>query len=278
MCTDAEGQETITPEDLATPPAGHEMSEEPVWEWAEDNSKATATFTCGRCGETFEVEAVISKSYNVISASVKAEGSGKVFTSSQHVDSAVNKVTYFEAVNGAGQKINVMMEPVGSEQILTPETVFSLIDTQKVKNAKLEQFTVLWQRDVKVPEGSGKVTVTITTEGIGENEELLVFHRDAVKGWQMVGYEREAQQVSVTLDSFSPLALVKRSGAPAKETEQSKGVQPVSEESSFKNIFANVLSNKVILIAAGAVVVIVILAAVLLGGKGKRKKGKHSKK
>ena len=275
MFKDAEGKEPITIEDTVLEPAGHEYSEAPVWEWADDSSKATATFTCARCGEIVSVEASISRSYNLAVASAKPEGSDKAFTSSVHVDSETNKVTYFEAVNGAGNKINVVMEPVASDQLLTPETVFSLIDTKKVKDAKLEQFTVLWQRDLTVPEGSGKVTVTVTTEGIGENEELLLFHRDAKKGWQMVGYERDAQQITVTLDSFSPLALVKRSGAPAKET-----VQPARNDASVDNsLISRLLSDRKVLIGAGAVLVVLIVILALAGSrkKGKRKLGKHSK-
>ena len=40
---------------------GHVYGEEPVWNWTEDYSKATAAFICELCGETKELEAEINK-------------------------------------------------------------------------------------------------------------------------------------------------------------------------------------------------------------------------
>lgn len=274
MFKDAEGKEPVKIDDTKLEPLGHEMSADPVWKWSDDSSKASAEFTCGRCNEKFTVEAKVSKSYNVLTAAITDAESGKTFTDSKHVDSVTNRMTYLEAVGSTGQKIKVEMEPVASADILTPETVFSLIDTRKVKNARLDQFTVLWQRELKVPEGSGKVKLTLTTEGIGENEELLVFHRDASKGWQMVGYESGAQQISVTLDSLSPVALVKRTGAPVKEDPAPPARNDAAAE---PGLISKLLSNKIVWIITAAVLVILILVLVLFGKKGKHSRSRHKK-
>ena len=282
---DADGKEEMTGEAAAIEPLGHEMSAEPVWEWSEDGKTAKATFSCVRCGETETVDAEMKTSYNLLVASAKGTGSDKVYTDRRHVDSKDHKLNSLEAVGKDGQKIVIEEKEVASADLLTPEIVYSVVDTKQVKSSKLDQFTVLWQREIKVPEGSGAVTLKFKTEGIGENEELLVFHKDAKRGWHMVGYARDAQEVEVTLDDFSPVALVKRTGAPAKEAEPI--VEPAKntdrKASAEKGLLSSLLSDKKLWIAAGAVLLVIIVVIIIASAgkkKGKdkgKKKGRHYK-
>ena len=240
------------------------MAEEPVWKWAEDNGSATANFYCSRCGRNVSLKGEISISYNVVTATAKMEG-GKVFTDSRHVDSKDSKVSIEGAKNGAGNSISVKQDSVNAMELLTPEKALAAIDAEELKDVKAEELSVLWQRDISVPEGSGKVSLTFDATGIGENDELMVFHHENSRGWELIGYEKGSEKVTVTMESFSPVALVKRTGAPVKDGVTDRNASAGS----------SILSNKMFWPAAAAGLVVIALVVLILPMFIKKKKGKH---
>ena len=261
---DKDGNEAIELKDTVIPALGHDMAEEPVWKWADDNSSATAEFYCSRCDKNVSLKAELSISYNVVTATARSEGSDKVFTDSMHIDSKDSKVSVEDAKNGAGNRINVTEDKVPGMELLTPDKALAAIDSEELKDVKLEELTVLWQRDINVPEGSGNVTLTFDATGIGENDELLVFHNGKEAGWKLIGYEKGSEKITVTMDHFSPVALVKRTVTPVKEAS--------IDNSAGTFDIMSLISNKIFIAAAAAVIVILILCLVLFSKKGKHYK------
>ena len=259
---DKDGNEAIEQKDTVIPALGHDMAEEPVWKWADDNSAASAEFYCTRCDKNVALKAEISVSYNVVTASAKMEGGDKVFTDSIHIDAKDSKVSVEDARNGAGNSISVKEDKVDGMELLTPEKALAAIDDEELKDIKLEELSVLWQRDISVPEGSGRVTLTFDATGIGENDSLLVFHNEKEAGWKLIGYEKGSEKVTVTMEDFSPVALVKRTSAPVEEA--SAGSSPFS--------IMSILTNKLFIAAAAVVIVVVILCLLLFSKKGKHYK------
>ena len=52
--TGPDGKEYTDVKEEVLPATGHDWGD-PVWTWNDDHTKATATFTCKNCGETFTV-------------------------------------------------------------------------------------------------------------------------------------------------------------------------------------------------------------------------------
>ncbi|SDA18287.1 hypothetical protein SAMN02910447_01566 [Ruminococcus sp. YE71] len=104
--TDADCENEITIYDTIIPATGHSYGE-PEWTWSEDNSAASAVFTCSACGETETAEAAVTSEKKVyptheneglIVYTATAEFDGKTYTDTKEEVLPTNTLEHFDAI------------------------------------------------------------------------------------------------------------------------------------------------------------------------------------
>ena len=80
--------------DGADPAHTHVPADNPVWNWAEDYSACTVTFTCADCGKTFTQDAVVTKEWQ--GEGPDQNGEGRYYFTAGTV---VNERAYWDFTN-----------------------------------------------------------------------------------------------------------------------------------------------------------------------------------
>ena len=107
------------------------------------------------------------------------------------------------AVDATGKKVDVTYVPVS-------ESVKAEAEAKAEEKSKGSE--VLAIVDVKVPAGTGKVTITFEVEGIKASDKgsIYLLHEKANGTWEVIHPDKvEDGKVTATFTSLSPVAIVK---------------------------------------------------------------------
>ena len=110
---------------------------------------------------------------------------------------------------------------------VTLETVKDDVKDAAVKEAVAENkgSQVVALVEVKVPAGTGKVTITFEVPGVKADANIYLLHQKADKTWEVIHPDKvEAGKVTATFTSLSPVAIVE---IPAGETLPKTGAPVV---------------------------------------------------
>ena len=105
------------------------------------------------------------------------------------------------AVNSAGEPVEITLKPIEDPEIaLTPEAAAQILGSDVDESSLL----VVWQSEVEASDLP--VTVTLTVEGVQDNQEMYAYYYNGTE-WEMVGASTGGE-ITITLKGNGPIALV----------------------------------------------------------------------
>ena len=103
---------------------------------------------------------------------------------------------------------------VETEGVTVTEVKAEVVTEAKTEAAKVDaKAEVLALVEVST---TGAKTITFAIDGVKAGDNIVVLHKDAVKGWEKIAADKvkvEAGKVTVTFESLSPVAFVKVAAA-----------------------------------------------------------------
>ena len=207
--SDAEGKTPITLEETVVPATGHKVGSDAAIAWSGDTAKIN--FTCGNCSEVISEDAEVTAEDNILVASYN----GTVYDK-KHKDSTTNVGSVDSAKDESGNDISsaltvkdVTDADLADSNLLDPAKA-AAVDS----NLKEEELTVVWQKEITAAGTTGKITMKFKVSNIGPADKIFVFHFTGGKWVIEAEGEEGVDEVEVTFNSMSPVALVVSSAIP----------------------------------------------------------------
>ncbi len=262
--TDSAAKTEVKSDALVIEALGHDI-QGPEWTWAEDLSKASVAYSCTRCDYKETAEAVITSEGDLRIAT--AEMVAEKLTDIKRVASD-DMVGIASAKNSSGISAWVAVKNHEADK-LTSENA-AAVEHDELKDAKAEDITVVWQKHLKIADGSEQASVTLKVDDAGEGKEILAYRWDAENGWQLSGFVKNTDSITVSIEGEQEVAVAVR---PVTEEKSVDPVKPVDPEKNVPDRNADAENSsmlKYIGIGLGAAVLAIVVLLI-----AKPRKGRH---
>ncbi len=262
--TDSAAKTEVKSDALVIEALGHDI-QGPEWTWAEDLSKASVAYSCTRCDYKETAEAVITSEGDLRIAT--AEMVAEKLTDIKRVASD-DMVGIASAKNSSGIAAWVAVMNHEAEK-LTSENA-AAVEHDELKDAKAEDITVVWQKHLKIADGSEQASVTLKVDDAGEGKEILAYRWDAENGWQLSGFVKNTDSITVSIEGEQEVAVAVR---PVTEESSVDPVKPVDPGKNVPDRNADAENSsmlKYIGIGLGAAVLAIVVLLI-----AKPRKGRH---
>jgi uncharacterized repeat protein (TIGR02543 family) len=262
--TDSAAKTEVKSDALVIEALGHDI-QGPEWTWAEDLSKASVAYSCTRCDYKETAEAVITSEGDLRIAT--AEMVAEKLTDIKRVASD-DMVGIASAKNSSGIAAWVAVMNHEAEK-LTSENA-AAVEHDELKDAKAEDITVVWQKHLKIADGSEQASVTLKVDDAGEGKEILAYRWDAENGWQLSGFAKNTDSITVSIEGEQEVAVAVRPVTEEKSVDPVKPVDPGKNVPDRNADAENSSMLKYIGIGLGAAVLAIVVLLI-----AKPRKGRH---
>ena len=262
--TDSAAKTEVKSDALVIEALGHDI-QGPVWTWAEDLSKASVAYSCTRCDYKETAEAVITSEGDLRIAT--AEMVAEKLTDIKRVASD-DMVGIASAKNSSGIAAWVAVMNHEAEKLTSEKA--AAVQHDELKDAKAEDITVVWQKHLKIADGSEQASVTLKVDDAGEGKEILAYRWDAENGWQLSGFAKNTDSITVSIEGEQEVAVAVRPVTEESSVDPVKPVDPGKNDSDRNADAENSSMLKYIGIGLGAAVLAIAVLLIV-----KPRKGRH---